>query len=173
MSGSDELRARVVYLVTRAPKAMSTADTGDFPSRSATTDLYVDDHARALWTVLRQGQPGETYNIGGHNEQRNIDVVREICRILDSAAPARKPRAGFESLITFVKDRPGHDRRYAIDATRIRTELGWTPARTFTEGLRETAQWYIDNRAAYDAARTGYDRQRLGLAAPAGAGRET
>lgn len=142
--------------------------------------LHVDDHCAGIMRVLDRGRPGTHYNIGADNEQPNIAIVDTICRVLEELAPAaRNPNLvksgvpAYTALKTFVADRPGHDRRYAIDATRIRTELGWTPARTFTEGLRETAQWYIDNRAAYDAARTGYDRQRLGLATPAGAGRET
>ncbi|MGE0445976.1 MAG: dTDP-glucose 4,6-dehydratase, partial [Vicinamibacterales bacterium] len=141
--------------------------------------LHVEDHCAGIMRVLDRGRPGTHYNIGADNEQPNIAIVETICRVLEELAPAaRNPNlatAGvpaYSALKTFVADRPGHDRRYAIDATRIRTELGWTPTRTFTAGLRETAQWYIDNRAAYDAARTGYDRQRLGLAAPAGAGRD-
>jgi dTDP-glucose 4,6-dehydratase len=128
--------------------------------------LYVDDHARALWTVLKTGRPGETYNIGGHNEQRNIDVVREICRILDSAAPSKKPRNGFDSLITFVKDRPGHDRRYAIDAGKIQRELGWTPAETFETGLTKTVHWYLENSAWWQRVLDGsYRLERVGIRA--------
>jgi dTDP-glucose 4,6-dehydratase len=128
--------------------------------------LYVDDHARALWSVLRTGKPGETYNIGGHNEQRNIDVVREICRILDSAAPSRKPHGGFQSLITFVKDRPGHDRRYAIDAAKAERELGWRPAETFATGLEKTVHWYLENRAWWQRVIDGsYRLERIGIRA--------
>jgi dTDP-glucose 4,6-dehydratase len=128
--------------------------------------LYVDDHARALWTVLRTGEPGETYNIGGHNEQRNLDVVRQICRILDSAAPSRKPRDGFESLITFVKDRPGHDRRYAIDASKIERALGWRPAETFATGLEKTVHWYLENAAWWQRVLDGsYRLERVGIRA--------
>ena len=104
--------------------------------------LYVEDHAVALLTVLHRGQVGETYNIGGHNEARNIDIVRRICAILDELRPAAQPR---ETLITHVTDRPGHDFRYAIDAGKIGRELGWTPSVTLEEGLRCTVQWYLDN----------------------------
>lgn len=109
--------------------------------------LYVDDHARALYKVLTQGLVGETYNVGGHNEWRNIDVVRAVCALLDELAPARPTGVDrYESLITFVADRPGHDLRYAIDAGKIQRELGWTPRETFESGLRKTVQWYLDNR---------------------------
>jgi dTDP-glucose 4,6-dehydratase len=125
--------------------------------------LYVDDHARALWTVLKRGAPGETYNIGGLNEQHNIDVVREICRILESAAPAQKPRNGFESLITFVKDRPGHDRRYAIDSSKVERELGWRPQETFASGIEKTVRWYLDNRQWWQRVLDGsYRLARIG-----------
>jgi dTDP-glucose 4,6-dehydratase len=106
--------------------------------------LYVRDHAEALWQVLRQGKTGETYNIGGHNEWANIRIVEVICDLIDELAPD----LGGESrkLITFVKDRPGHDRRYAIDASRIKDELGWVPAHTFEQGIRETVKWYMDSQ---------------------------
>lgn len=104
--------------------------------------LYVDDHVRALTTVFEQGAPGRTYNIGGHNEQRNIDVVRDVCSILDEVRP-RSDGQPYADQITFVADRPGHDHRYAIDARRIRDELGWAPAETFATGLRKTVDWYI------------------------------
>lgn len=126
--------------------------------------LYVDDHARALWTVLRFGTPGETYNIGGHNEQTNIDVVRQICRILDSAAVSKRPANGFESLITFVTDRPGHDRRYAIDASKIDKELGWRPLETFATGLEKTVHWYLENRQWWQRVLDGtYRLERIGI----------
>jgi dTDP-glucose 4,6-dehydratase len=105
--------------------------------------LYVGDHCAAIRTVLERGRPGGTYNIGGNAEMRNVDVVRTICAILSEEAPGRD----HESLITYVKDRPGHDRRYAIDATRIRSELGWEPAQTFDSGIRRTIRWYLDNDA--------------------------
>jgi dTDP-glucose 4,6-dehydratase len=104
--------------------------------------LYVADHCSAVRTVLARGIPGETYNIGGWNEQANIDVVRSICRLLDEIKPVATPR---EQLITHVTDRPGHDRRYAIDARKIERDLGWRPAETFQSGLRSTVQWYLDH----------------------------
>ncbi len=106
--------------------------------------LYVGDHCTAIRLALSKGRPGETYNIGGNNERTNIDVVRTICRILDELRPADS-RKSYESLITFVSDRPGHDRRYAIDATKISDELGWKPAETFASGIRKTVRWYLDN----------------------------
>jgi dTDP-glucose 4,6-dehydratase len=107
--------------------------------------LYVGDHAEALWQVLHRGKDGETYNIGGHNEWANINIVNLICDLIDEM----KPELGGSSrkLITFVKDRAGHDRRYAIDATKIKNELGWVPAYTFERGIRETVRWYLDNQA--------------------------
>ena len=104
--------------------------------------LYVDDHARALRLVLEQGTPGETYNIGGWNEKTNLEVVQAICAILDELHPPGAPHA---KLITYVADRPGHDRRYAIDATKIARELGWKPQETFASGLRKTVEWYLAN----------------------------
>ena len=107
--------------------------------------LYVEDHCRALDVVIHQGKPGETYNIGGNNEVKNIDLVRQICILMDELAPDL-PVSPSEKLITFVKDRPGHDRRYAIDATKIKTELGWSPQETIEGGLRRTVHWYLNNR---------------------------
>jgi len=106
--------------------------------------LYVGDHAEALWQVLNRGRDGETYNIGGHNEWANIRIVELICDLMDELAP--KLGGGSRKLITFVKDRPGHDRRYAIDANKIKQELGWVPAHTFETGIRETVQWYLNNQ---------------------------
>lgn len=106
--------------------------------------LYVRDHANALWQVLTQGQPGETYNIGGHNEWPNLRLVELICDTIDELAPQLGGHS--RKLIQFVKDRPGHDRRYAIDATKIKNTLGWTPAYTFERGIRETIQWYLDHQ---------------------------
>ena len=127
--------------------------------------LYVEDHARALWTVVAHGAIGETYNIGGHNEQRNLDVVRHICALLEQHAPQSRPAAGYESLITFVKDRPGHDTRYAIDAGKIERELGWTPAETFETGLEKTVRWYLDNKAWWQHVLDGsYRLERIGTA---------
>ncbi len=124
--------------------------------------LYVEDHAAALLTVLTRGTVGRTYNIGGHNEARNIDLVQTICAILDAKRPAHAPH---NRLITFVDDRPGHDLRYAIDATRISDELGWKPSVTLTEGLERTVQWYLDNRDWWQALldRDGVGK-RLGVA---------
>ncbi|MEA5535215.1 dTDP-glucose 4,6-dehydratase [Crocosphaera sp. XPORK-15E] len=107
--------------------------------------LYVGDHCSALETVINQGKPGETYNIGGNNEVKNIDLVTMLCDLMDELAP-NLPVKPAQQLITFVKDRPGHDRRYAIDATKIKTELGWTPQETVEGGLRKTIQWYLDNQ---------------------------
>jgi dTDP-glucose 4,6-dehydratase len=106
--------------------------------------LYVRDHAKALWTVLKRGELGETYNIGGHNEWANIRIVELICDLIDELSP--QSGGNSRKLITFVKDRPGHDRRYAIDATKIQKELGWTPAHQFEQGIRETVRWYLDNQ---------------------------
>ena len=107
--------------------------------------LYVGDHCAGVRTVLEKGRQGETYNIGGWNERTNIEIVRRICALLDELRP--DPAGSYERLITFVKDRPGHDRRYAIDARKIERELGWRPAETFESGLRKTVRWYLDNQA--------------------------
>ncbi|MGJ8668062.1 MAG: dTDP-glucose 4,6-dehydratase [Oceanococcus sp.] len=124
--------------------------------------LYVDDHARALLLVLEQGRLGEEYNIGGHNEVRNIDVVHHICDLLDELAPAQH---SYRQQIAFVSDRPGHDQRYAIDASKIQAELGWAPQESFSSGLRKTVEWYLHNRDWCDGiAQQGFDRARLGLA---------
>jgi len=127
--------------------------------------LYVEDHARALYLVVTQGVIGETYNIGGHNEMANLDVVNMLCRLLEEMAPNNKPPSiqNYTDLITFVKDRPGHDLRYAIDASKIQHELGWTPTESFESGLRKTVQWYLDNQAWCKRIQDGsYQRQRLG-----------
>jgi dTDP-glucose 4,6-dehydratase len=105
----------------------------------------VRDHCQALDTVIHKGKAGETYNIGGNNEVKNIDLVRMLCDLMDELAPDL-PVNPAQNLITFVKDRPGHDRRYAIDASKIRTELGWQPQETVEGGLRKTIQWYLDHR---------------------------
>jgi dTDP-glucose 4,6-dehydratase len=124
--------------------------------------LYVEDHARALYRVLREGSVGETYNIGGHNEKQNIDVVKAICALLDELHP-QSPVIPHAQLITFVKDRPGHDLRYAIDAGKIERELGWVPEESFETGLRKTVQWYLDNRHWWQRVLSGeYTLQRLG-----------
>ena len=127
--------------------------------------LYVEDHAEALWTVLTEGRVGETYNIGGNNERHNIDVVREICGLLNRFSPAAAGPGGFESLITFVADRPGHDSRYAIDAGKIERELGWKPRETFETGLEKTVRWYLDNREWWMRVLDGsYRLERIGRA---------
>ena len=123
--------------------------------------LHVDDHCAGLLLVLRKGRPGGKYNIGGGNERTNLDIVDRICDILDELRPQASSR---RLLKTFVPDRPGHDRRYAIDASKIRHELGWAETRTFDEGLRETVRWYVEHRDWCEAVQAGrYNRERLGL----------
>lgn len=126
--------------------------------------LFVEDHARALLKVVTEGKVSETYNIGGHNEQKNIDVVRSICTLLEELAPQRPQGvARYADLITHVHDRPGHDQRYAIDASKIERELGWIPEETFETGLRKTVQWYLDNLEWCRHVQDGsYQGQRLG-----------
>ena len=124
--------------------------------------LYVEDHARALVTIITRGDVGETYNVGGNNEMRNIDVVEAICDLVDEMAPDGCSR---RSLITFVDDRPGHDQRYAIDASKLMRELGWAPGETFDTGLRKTVEWYVRNRAWWEKLRQRYDGRRLGRGA--------
>ncbi|MDP1521036.1 dTDP-glucose 4,6-dehydratase [Porticoccus litoralis] len=128
--------------------------------------LYVEDHARALVEVVTRGRVGETYNIGGHIEKRNIDVVELLCGLLEELAPAKPAGVdAYRNLITFVKDRPGHDRRYAIDATKIERELGWFPQETFESGLRKTVTWYLENRGWWERVLSGeYRLARLGHA---------
>jgi dTDP-glucose 4,6-dehydratase len=127
--------------------------------------LFVEDHVRALRAVFERGRPGETYNIGGHNEVTNLAVVETICETLDTLRP-RADGAPHRSQISFVTDRPGHDHRYAIDAARIGRELGWTPEETFQTGLRRTVQWYLDNEWWWRGIQErGYQGQRLGLKA--------
>lgn len=125
--------------------------------------LFVDDHVRALQAVLERGVPGETYNVGGNNEASNLEVVRAICSLLDEMVGT--PDSGpHESLITYVKDRPGHDWRYAIDAAKISQELGWSPHETFETGLRRTVAWYLENRAWCNRVMDGsYQLERLGV----------
>ncbi|HDG1672898.1 MAG: dTDP-glucose 4,6-dehydratase [Kluyvera cryocrescens] len=127
--------------------------------------LYVDDHARALYLVATKGAIGETYNIGGHNERKNIDVVETICALLEELVP-QKPQGivRYHDLITFVADRPGHDLRYAIDAAKIARDLGWTPEETFESGMRKTVQWYLANESWWKQVQDGsYQGERLGL----------
>ncbi|MBH3458693.1 MULTISPECIES: dTDP-glucose 4,6-dehydratase [Pseudomonas] len=126
--------------------------------------LFVEDHARALLRVVTAGKVGETYNIGGHNEQKNLDVVHALCNLLEELAPQRPANiVHFSDLITFVQDRPGHDLRYAIDAGKIERELGWVPEETFESGLRKTVQWYLDNLEWCRHVQDGsYQGERLG-----------
>jgi len=145
--------------------------------------LYVEDHARALYLVATKGKVGETYNIGGHNEKANIDVVKTICEILEELVPsnshsraskvntiesirhsgAGQNLTGFESLITYVKDRPGHDVRYAIDASKIERDLGWKPEESFETGIRKTVEWYLNNKTWWQRVLDGsYSMERLG-----------
>lgn len=125
--------------------------------------LYVEDHCRALLTALEKGAPGETYNIGGNSERTNIAIVRTLCALLDEKAP-RGDGKPYEEQITFVKDRPGHDRRYAIDADKIKRELGWQPKESFESGMEKTVDWYLANRAWTEAILDGsYRCERLGL----------
>ncbi|MCR8913708.1 dTDP-glucose 4,6-dehydratase [Marinobacter panjinensis] len=125
--------------------------------------LYVEDHARALYRVVTEGKPGETYNIGGHNEKQNIEVVQTICDILQELRPQQN---SYRDLITHVKDRPGHDLRYAIDASKIQRELGWSPEETFETGIRKTVVWYLNNLDWCQRVQDGsYQRERLGASA--------
>ncbi|HTM04522.1 MAG TPA: dTDP-glucose 4,6-dehydratase [Vicinamibacterales bacterium] len=132
--------------------------------------LHVEDHCAALMLVLRAARPGASYNVGADNEQNNLAIVDRLCEVVEEVYPAAGNPAmqarglrAYRELKQFVTDRPGHDRRYAIDATKLRTELGWTPRHTFESGLRETVTWYRQRRAWYEAGRIGYDRRRLGL----------
>ena len=123
--------------------------------------LYVEDHARALIRVAEHGETGETYNIGGHNEKKNLEVVETICDILQNLMPKD---ASYRDQITFVQDRPGHDRRYAIDASKIEKDLGWRPRETFETGLRKTVQWYLENETWWQRVQNGsYQGERLGV----------
>jgi dTDP-glucose 4,6-dehydratase len=126
--------------------------------------LYVEDHARALQLIAEQGGVGESYNVGGHNERTNIDVAEQICALVDELAP--DTQGSRARLITFVGDRPGHDLRYAIDASKIERELGWRPQETFETGLRKTVTWFLENKAWWQRIRSGvYRGERLGVVA--------
>jgi len=129
--------------------------------------LYVEDHARALYKVITEGKIGETYNIGGHNEKKNIEVVQSICALLEELASGNPNSSasgkGYAKLIEFVKDRPGHDLRYAIDADKIEKQLGWLPQESFESGIRKTVSWYLENSDWWQAVLDGsYQLQRLG-----------
>jgi dTDP-glucose 4,6-dehydratase len=126
--------------------------------------LYVEDHAAAIWLVLQKGRLGETYNIGGLNEKPNIEIVNTICALLDQKSP-RADGKTYASQITYVADRPGHDRRYAIDCTKLQSELGWAPKENFTTGIAKTVDWYLTHRSwAADITAKKYARERLGVA---------
>ncbi len=149
----------LVILNALAGKALPIYGRGD----NVRDWLYVEDHARALRLVLERGRVGSTYNVGGHNERTNLEVVRAICSLLDEFRPD-SPHAPHATLIAHVADRPGHDRRYAIDAGKIARELGWKPAETFESGLRKTVRWYLDNDDwCRDVRSGGYRQERLGL----------
>jgi dTDP-glucose 4,6-dehydratase len=125
--------------------------------------LYVEDHCDAIYTVLSKGKLGETYNIGGNNEIKNIEIVKTICQKMDELAP-RTGKAQYEDLITYVTDRPGHDFRYAIDASKIMDDLGWKPKASFTNGIDKTIRWYLDNEAWWKAIQDNtYQQERLGV----------
>jgi dTDP-glucose 4,6-dehydratase len=133
--------------------------------------LYVEDHCSALWVVARVGKPGEKYNVGGNSERNNLQVVTALCEGLERLLPAaknpvlaKKGIVSYRRLVTFVKDRPGHDRRYAIDASKIRRELGWRPKKNFSQGIQATLEWYLSNLDWCQRVQKGtYQRQRLGL----------
>ena len=125
--------------------------------------LYVDDHCRALRTVLAKGTIGETYNIGGNCERANLEIVKTVCALVDKLRP-NLPHGPCEKLIKYVQDRPGHDRRYAIDASKIKLELGWEPQQNLTTGLEATVRWFLDNPTWVERITSGvYARERLGL----------
>jgi dTDP-glucose 4,6-dehydratase len=159
--GPYQFPEKLIPLITLkglAAEAMPVYGQGD----NVRDWLYVEDHVSALAAVLAKGVPGETYNIGGQCELSNIEVVKTICAILDDIQPDKAPH---ENLIEFVQDRPGHDFRYAMDISKINTELGWSPAETFSSGIQKTVQWYIDNPAWWQAILDGsYQLERLGAA---------
>jgi dTDP-glucose 4,6-dehydratase len=150
----------LIIQTARAGKPLPVYGRGD----NVRDWLYVEDHVDALLLVLERGRPGETYNVGGHGERTNLEVVRAICAVLDEVAPRASPHA---ALIRFVPDRPGHDHRYAIDAGKITRELGWRPRETFDSGLRKTVEWYLANQAWCERVQSGaYRGERLGLGTP-------
>ncbi|HET7274389.1 MAG TPA: dTDP-glucose 4,6-dehydratase [Longimicrobiaceae bacterium] len=154
----------LVLLNALAAKALPVYGTGD----NVRDWLYVDDHADALLTMLRDGEPGESYAVGGSNEVTNLEVVRRICTLVDELVPDGRGSSRTE-LIEFVEDRPGHDQRYAIDPSKIRNELGWCPSESFDTGLRKTVEWYLANPLWCERVRSGaYRGERLGLAATGG-----
>lgn len=147
----------LVILNALADKALPIYGKGD----QIRDWLYVEDHARALYKVVTEGKVGETYNIGGHNEKKNVEVVEAICAILDALVPKT---TSYAEQITYVQDRPGHDRRYAIDSSKMQKELGWTPIETFETGLKKTIQWYLDNQEWCRNVQDGsYQGERLGV----------
>jgi dTDP-glucose 4,6-dehydratase len=144
-------------------RAVSGAELPVYGDGSNVRDwLFVEDHARALCAVFESGRPGETYNVGGNSERRNIEVVRTICAVLDQRQP-RRDGGSYAEQIRFVADRPGHDQRYAIDAGKIRTEIGWEPAISFEEGIDRTVDWYLHRRDWWEPILARYDTSRLGL----------
>ena len=124
--------------------------------------LYVNDHCDAIYSVLKKSDPHKTYNIGGNTEKTNLEIVNEICKILDKIIP-RKEGKSYKDLITFVKDRPAHDFRYAIDSAKIKNEIGWTPKETFQTGIKKTVNWYLDNQKWWrEIQKNKYNQERLG-----------
>jgi dTDP-glucose 4,6-dehydratase len=125
--------------------------------------LFVDDHCDAIHTIIEKGEIGETYNVGGNNEIKNIDIVKTICNLLDNIRPSENLKS-YQELITFVKDRPGHDLRYAIDSSKLQNKLGWSPKETFETGIRKTIEWYLDNKTWWlDIQNNTYQQERLGV----------
>jgi dTDP-glucose 4,6-dehydratase len=154
----EKLIPLVIYRAVRGESLPVYGDGGNVRDW-----LYVEDHCRAIETVLERGTPGEVYNVGASGERTNLEVVETICRILDELVPD-SPHRPHEQLITFVPDRPGHDRRYAMDATKLRAELGWEPQETFESGIEKTVRWYLDNREWTEGVLSGkYGGERLGL----------
>ena len=125
--------------------------------------LFVDDHCDAIHTIIEKGEIGETYNVGGNNEIKNIDIVKTICNLLDNIRPSENLKS-YQELITFVKDRPGHDLRYAIDSSKLQNKLGWSPKETFETGIRKTIEWYLDNKTWWQEIQNNtYQQERLGV----------